>query len=350
MVRVGIVGSTGLVGEGLIRILAGHPEAEICVLTSRHAAGRNIADELPSLEGLVSHELVAPDPSALAGECDVVFLAMKSAESMKIVPGLLEAGIRCIDVGGEFRFRDPKVYEKWYGNAHEAPELSAEAVWGLPEQNREKIKSARLVGNPGCYPTSAVLAALPLVKAGLVDPEGVIVNSTSGVSGAGRNYSPKSGNTFLGCYEDLRAYAVGTHKHAPEIDQALTEAAGREVRVTFVPHLAPIDRGILTQVYMSPEAGATAEALAGALAGFAAAEPFVRARASAGEVRTSNVRATNFCDVAVTLVNPDDERSATVIATSAIDNTVKGAGGQAVQNMNIMFGLDERAGLDRPGL
>jgi N-acetyl-gamma-glutamyl-phosphate reductase len=275
---------------------------------------------------------------------------MKSAESMKMVPGLLESGVRCIDVGGEFRFRDAKVYEKWYGNTHEAPELCAEAVWGLPEANRAKIKSARIVGNPGCYPTSAVLAALPLVKAGLVDVEGVIVNSTSGVSGAGRTYNPKSGNTFLGCYEDFRAYGIGTHKHTPEIDQALTEAAGKGVRVTFVPHLAPIDRGILTQVYLQPAAGATAEALAGALAGFAAAEPFVRARDSAGEVRTSNVRATNFCDVAVTLVNSDDEPSATVIATSAIDNTVKGAGGQAVQNMNIMFGLDERAGLDRPGM
>ncbi|MHC4251400.1 MAG: N-acetyl-gamma-glutamyl-phosphate reductase [Planctomycetota bacterium] len=350
MVRVGIVGSTGLVGEGLIRILAAHPEADIRVLTSRHAAGRDIADELPALAGLVSHELVAPDAKALAAECDVVFLAMKSAESMRIVPELLEAGVRCIDIGGEFRFRDPKIYEKWYGNTHEAPALCAEAVWGLPEQNREKIKAARLVGNPGCYPTSAVLAALPLIRAGLVDPEGVIVNSISGVSGAGRTYSPKSENTFLVCYENVRAYGVGTHKHAPEIDQALAEAAGQEVRVTFVPHLAPIDRGILTQVYLQPAGEATEEALRGAVAGFAATEPFVRARDSAGEVRTAAVRATNFCDVAVTLVNSDDERSATVIATSAIDNTVKGAGGQAVQNMNIMFGLDERAGLDRPGM
>ncbi|MHC5058307.1 MAG: N-acetyl-gamma-glutamyl-phosphate reductase, partial [Planctomycetota bacterium] len=278
MVRVGIVGSTGLVGEGLIRILAAHPDADIRVLTSRHAAGSDIADELPALAGLVSHELVAPDGKALAGECDVVFLAMKSAESMRIVPGLLDAGVRCIDIGGEFRFRDPATYEKWYGNPHEAPELCAEAVWGLPEQNREKIKTARLVGNPGCYPTSAVLAALPLIKAGLVDPEGVIVNSISGVSGAGRTYSPKSENTFLGCYENVRAYGVGTHKHAPEIDQALAEAAGREVRVTFVPHLAPIDRGILTQVYLQPAGEATEEALRGAVAGFAAAEPFVRAR------------------------------------------------------------------------
>jgi len=350
MVRVGIVGSTGLVGEGLIRILAAHPEAEIRVLTSRHAAGKNIADELPTLSGLVSHELVAPETGTLISECEVVFLAMKSAESMKIVPSLLEGGVRCIDIGGEFRFRDAKVYEEWYGNAHEAPELAAEAVWGLPEQNREKIKSARLVANPGCYPTGAVLAALPFIKAGLVEPDGIIVNATSGVSGAGRRYNPKSGNTFLECYNDLRAYAVGTHKHMPEIGQALSEAVGRDVRVTFVPHLAPIDRGILTQVYMQPSEDADPQplrvALKGALNGFAAPEPFVRARATAGEVRTSNVRATNFCDVAVTFV----EGTATIVATSAVDNTVKGAGGQAVQNMNIMFGLDERAGLDRSGM
>jgi len=350
MIRVGIVGSTGLVGEGLIRILAGHPEAEIRVLTSRHAAGKRIEEELAALSGLVSHELVPPEPETLVAECDVVFLAMKSAESMKIVPGLLEGGVRCIDIGGEFRFRDAKVYEEWYGNPHEAPELAAEAVWGLPEQNRGKIGSARLVANPGCYPTGAVLAALPFIKAGLVEPDGIIVNATSGLSGAGRRYSPKAGNTFLECYEDLRAYAVGTHRHMPEIDQSLTEAAGGDVRVTFVPHLAPIDRGILTQVYMRPAEDATVDALAdalkGALNGFAAPEPFVRARATAGEVRTSSVRATNFCDVAVTLV----ESTATIVATSAVDNTVKGAGGQAVENMNIMFGLDERAGLDRPGM
>ncbi len=346
MIRVGIVGSTGLVGEGLIRILAAHPGADVRVLTSRHAAGRNIADELPSLAGLVSHELVAPEPGLLAAECDVVFLAMKSAESMHIVPGLLEAGVRCIDIGGEFRFRDPKVYEKWYGAPHEAPELCAEAVWGLPELNREKIKSARLVGNPGCYPTGAALAILPLLKAGLVEPEGIIVNSTSGVSGAGRTYSPKAENLFLGCHDNLRAYGVGTHKHTPEIELCLSEVAGADVRVTFVPHLAPLDRGILTQVYMRPAGEATEEALRGALTGFAAPEPFVRARARVEDVRTANVRATNFCDVAVTLI----ERTSTVVATSAIDNTVKGAGGQAVQNMNIMFGLDECASLDRPGM
>ena len=347
MVRVGIVGSTGLVGEGLIRILASHPEARLAVLTSRHAAGKDVAEELPALRGLVSHELEPPEVGRLVERCDCVFLAMKSAESMRIAPPLLEEGVKCIDIGGEFRFRDPKTYEKWYANPHEAPDLCARAVWGLPEQNREKIASADLVANPGCYPTGAVLAALPLIKAGLVDPEGVIVSSISGVSGAGRTYSPKSENTFLDCHENLRAYGVGTHKHTPEIDQALTEAAGQGVRVTFVPHLAPIDRGILTQVFLCPAAGATAEALNGALAEFAAAEPFVRARASAGEVRTANVRGTNFCDLAVTLVNADDERAATVIATSAIDNTVKGASGQAVQNMNIMFGLDETAGLDR---
>ena len=342
MVRVGIVGATGLVGEGLIRILESHPETRLAVLTSRHAAGRDVAAELPGLRGLVSHELEPPDVGRLVEACDCVFLAMKSAESMRIAPPLLEKGVKCIDIGGEFRFRDPKTYEKWYGAPHEAPDLCARAVWGLPELAREKIASADLVANPGCYPTGAVLGALPFLKDGkdgkggkdgLIRPDGIIVNATSGVSGAGRTYNPKSENLFLSCHENLRAYAVGTHKHTPEIELCLSEITGGDVAVTFVPHLAPIDRGILTQIYARP-------------AGKPDAEPFLRARGSVEEVRTANVRGTNFCDVGVAVI----ERTSTVVVTTAIDNTVKGASGQAVQNMNIMFGLEETAGLDRAGM
>jgi N-acetyl-gamma-glutamyl-phosphate reductase len=332
-----------MVGENLIRILHGHPEVEITVLTSRRAAGRDIAEVLPVLAGMLSHQLVEPSVDAIAGSCDVVFLAMKSVDSMEMVPQLAAAGVKCIDIGGEFRFRDASTYEKWYGAKHAAPEDAARAVWGLPEQNREKIKGAAIVGNPGCYPTSAVLGVLPFVKAGLVERDGIVVNALSGVSGAGRQYSPKSENTFLGCYENTRAYAVGVHKHTPEIEQALSEAVGGAAAVTFVPHLVPIDRGILSTIYMKPTAGATQDSLARALVEFAKHEPFVRARESVGAVRTANVRASNFCDLGVKLV----ERSGTVVVASAIDNTIKGAGGQAVQNMNIMFGLDERAGLDR---
>ncbi len=345
MIRAGIVGSTGLVGEGLIRILASHPEVRLKVLTSRHAAGRDVAEELPSLGGMVSMELVEPSIEALGSDCDVVFLAMKSAESMRYVPELVSKGVKCIDIGGEFRFRDPAVYEQWYGNRHEAPDLTARAVWGLPEQNREKIKGADVIGNPGCYPTGAVLGLLPLIKGGLVSTDGIVVDAYSGVSGAGRTFSPESGNTFLACHENLRAYSVGTHKHTPEIEQALSEAAGNPVKVTFVPHLAPIDRGILTTVYARPSASAKPKKLREALSEFAEAEPFVRFRADVADVRTANVRATNYCDVAATLV----ERTSQVVIVTAIDNTVKGAGGQAVQNMNIMFGLDETTGLDRPG-
>ena len=298
---------------------------------------------LTALAGVISHRLVEPSVDAIAGSCDVVFLAMKSVDSMKMVPRLAAEGVKCIDIGGEFRFRDVLTYEKWYGAKHTAPEDAARAVWGMPEMNRAAIKDAVVVGNPGCYPTGAVLGALPFLKAGLVRPDGIVVNAMSGVSGAGRQYSEKAENTFLGCYENTRAYAIGTHRHTPEIEQALAEAVGGEVTVTFVPHLIPIDRGILSTVYMKPTADATQEALARALDDFAKDEPFVRARASVEAVRTNVVRASNFCDVGVKLV----DRSSTVVAVSAVDNTIKGAGGQAVQNMNIMFGLDERAGLDR---
>jgi N-acetyl-gamma-glutamyl-phosphate reductase len=346
VIRVGIVGSTGLVGEGLVRVLAFHSETRLTVLTSAHAAGKDVADELPSLRGLVSHELEPPSTDRLAEACDCVFLALKSAESMRIAPELLRRGVRVIDIGGEFRFRDPAVYECWYGTRHEAPDLCRRAVWGLPEQNREKIRRADLVANPGCYPTGAVLGLLPLLRAKLVKTDGVVVSAISGVSGAGRTYNPKSDNLFLSCYENLRAYSVGSHRHGPEIDQALSEAVGGEVRTTFVPHLAPIDRGILTAVYARPAGGATADGVREALSEFAAGEPFIRAREAVEEVRTADVRATNFCDVGATVV----EGSSRLVVLTALDNTVKGAGGQAVQNMNLMFGLGEKLGLDRAGM
>jgi N-acetyl-gamma-glutamyl-phosphate reductase len=346
MIKAGIISSTGMVGENLIRLLHAHPEAELAVLTSRRAAGQNVADVLPVLAGMISHELVEPSVDAIAGSCDVVFLAMKSVDSMEMVPQLVAKGVKCIDIGGEFRFRDGSVYETWYGAKHTASEDAARAVWGLPEQNRSKIKTAQVIGNPGCYPTSAVLGVLPFLKAGLVERDGIIVNSMSGVSGAGRQYSPKSENTFLGCYENARAYGVGKHKHTPEIEQALSEAVVGDVTVTFVPHLIPIDRGILSTIYLKPTSDASQESLSHALEAFAKDEPFVRARESVEAVRTANVRASNFCDVGVKYV----ERSGSVVAAAAIDNTIKGAAGQAVQNMNIMFGLDERAGLDRPSM
>jgi len=346
------VGATGLVGEGLIRLLLGHPEARIAALTSQHAAGKDVALALPSLKGFVregaGHATTLEEPSVdlLVSACDVVFLAMKTAESMRMAPELVSRGVRCIDIGGEFRFRDAAVYERWYGGRHAAPDLAARAVYGLPEMNREKIKATDMVANPGCYPTGAILGALPFLRAGLIRAEGIAVNAVSGVSGAGRTYNPKSDNLFLSCHENLRAYSVGTHRHAPEIEQALSETAGTEVRVTFVPHIAPIDRGILTTIYARPEGGTGADGLRGALNEFASEEPFVRVRDAVEDVRTANVRATNFCDVGFAFL----ESASTVVIVTAIDNTVKGAGGQAVQNMNIMFGLDEAAGLTAPGM
>lgn len=345
-IRAGIVGATGLVGEGLVRVLLGHPEAELSCLTSDHAAGEKVGSVLSSLAGGLDIELVRPDIERLSSSCDVVFLAKKTPDSMKLVPELLSRGVKCVDIGGEFRFRDAAVYERWYGNSHEAPELARAAVWGLPELYRERIKSADLVANPGCYPTGAVLGMLPFLRAKLIEPEGIIVSAVSGVSGAGRTYNPKSDNLFLSCYENLRAYGVGTHRHTPEIEQALSEIAGAEVKVTFVPQLAPMDRGILTIIYAKPAGDLDSDVLRSCLTEFASSEPFIRMREAVGLVRTSDVRGTNYCDVACTYI----ERTGAVVIATATDNTVKGASGQAVQNMNIMFGLDERTGLDRVGM
>jgi len=335
MIRVGIVGSTGLAGEGLVRILLGHPEAELTCLCSDHAAGRNVADVLPGLTKELSLTLCPTDVDRLVSETDVVFLAKKSADSMRLVPRLLEGGVKAIDIGGEFRLKDPAQYEKWYGTAHECPELLGEAVYGLPEFHAEEIAGARLVANPGCYPTSALIPLVPLLREKLVEPDGIAVDSYSGMSGAGRT----SGFAFIDHNEDIRAYKPVGHKHTPEIEQELTAATGRRVVISFVPHLAPLDRGIHTTIFA--RATSSSEGALRTLQEFYADAPFVRVFDQPGGVTLLNVRNTNYCDTSLAL----DKRTGMVIIVCAIDNTTKGAGAQAVQNMNIMFGLDETTGL-----
>ena len=335
MIRVGIVGTTGLAGEGLVRILLGHPGAKLACLCSDHAAGKDIAQEIPGLAKEISMQLCPTDPQRLIRETDVVFFAKKTPDSMRQIPGLLDGGVKAIDIGGEFRLKDPAAYKQWYKNDHEAPGLLAEAVYGLPEFHADAIRKARLVANPGCYPTSAVLPLAPLLREGAVQPDGISIDSYSGISGAGKT----AGFSFLDCNENIRTYSTVGHKHTPEIEQELSLAAGRKVVVSFVPHLVPLERGIHTTIFAAAteKAGKALQILKD----FYAKAPFVRVFDDPSQVSLLNVRCTNYCDISVAL----DNRAGKLIIVSAVDNTTKGAGGQAVQNMNLMFGLDETIGL-----
>jgi N-acetyl-gamma-glutamyl-phosphate reductase len=338
MVRVAVTGASGLVGECLLRLLVGHPQAEVTYLGSHSAAGRDIADVLPSLAGALSMKCGEPDADDIARAADVAVLAHKSAESLKLTPTLLDAGVKVIDIGGEFRLKDPELYRTWYRHQHTALDALQEAVYGLPEFYRDQVRSARLVANPGCYPTAVILALAPPLAAGLIDREDIRVSSASGLTGAGRT----SGRLFIDANEDMRAYAVAGHKHCPEMEQELAAVAGDPVRVTFVPHIVPLNRGILTTIFVRSSEGTDPATIHSALEERYAAEPFVRVRERAGEVCLANVRGTNLCDVAAEYV----EATGAVVVMSALDNMMKGACSQALQNLNLMFGLEEPAGID----
>lgn len=337
--RVGIVGATGLVGESLIRVILGHPGARLSILTSDHAAGAALSEAMPSMAGICDLALSEVSPERLGKECDVVFTAKKSADSMELAPAILKGKARVIDIGGEFRFRDVGVYEKYYGQKHSSPELAREAIYGLPELKRAAIKTARLVANPGCYPTASLLPLVPLLREGIVEREGIIVSAVSGLSGAGRTYNPKSDNTFLACNENFKAYGLSGHKHRPEIEAELTEAVGSPVELSFIPQIGPFDRGIYTLIYARSR-GKPGDAIALWRKTYKG-EPFIRIYRDAGAVDVEHCRGTNFADLGAFA----DERTGLLVLVSALDNTLKGAAGQAVQNMNIMLGLPETDGL-----
>ena len=339
MIDVGIIGASGYTGAELARILASHPETRLTVATSRQYAGKKLAEVFPSLNKRVDALCEDLSVEELLPRADFFFAAVPHKTAMDIVPQLLAAGKKVVDLSADYRLHDQKVYEQWY-QPHSSPEFLAEAVYGLPELYRERIKTARLVANPGCYPTSAILALTPLLRAGLVEPDGIIIDSKSGASGAGRGANVA--NLFCEVADSFRAYKVGgTHRHTPEIEQELSLAAGVPLKVSFTPHLLPISRGILSTIYARPTARGTAEAIAGAYDAAYADEPFVRVLAPGEQPATHNVRGSNCCDIAWTR----DERAGRLILTSAIDNIGKGASGQAVQNMNLMLGFPEGAGL-----
>jgi len=335
MIKVGVVGGTGYTGVELLRLLAQHPDVELLTITSRGEAGTAVADMFPSLRGRVALKFVDPAKAPLT-ECDLVFFATPNGIAMKQAPELLAAGVRVIDLAADFRIRDVALWEKWYAMAHACPGLVAEAVYGLPEVNREKIRSARLVANPGCYPTAVQLGFLPLVEAGLVDISHLIADAKSGVTGGGRK--AETHLLFAEASDNFKAYGVPGHRHLPEIRQGLSEMAGRSVGLTFVPHLTPLLRGIHATLYARITREEDFQAL---FERRFKEEPFVDALPPGSHPETRSVRAANTCRIAVHRPQGGD----TLVVLSVIDNLVKGAAGQAVQNMNLMFGCSECAGL-----
>lgn len=335
MIKVGIVGGTGYTGVELLRLLAQHPDVELTAITSRGDAGTAVADMFPSLRGRVSLRFVDPKEAPLDG-CDVVFFATPNGIAMQQAATLLAAGVRVIDLAADFRIKDVALWEKWYGMTHAAPQLVAEAVYGLPEVNREAIRKARLVANPGCYPTATQLGFLPLVEAGCIELDYLIADAKSGVSGAGRK--AETHILFSEASDNFKAYGVPGHRHLPEIRQGLSLAAGREVGLTFVPHLTPMIRGIHATLYARVTRDADFQAL---FESRYADEPFVDVLPAKSHPETRSVRGANTCRIAVHRPQGGD----TLVVLSVIDNLVKGAAGQAVHNMNLMFGLDECAGL-----
>ncbi len=337
MLRAGIVGGTGYTGVELLRMLSQHPEVSIEAITSRSEAGMAVAELFPSLRGRVSLRFSDPSTAELR-KCDIVFFATPNGIAMQQVRALVDAGVRVIDLAADFRIKDVAVWEKWYGMTHACPDLLEEAVYGLPEVNRENIRNARLIANPGCYPTAVQLGFLPLIEAGVVDLDHLVADAKSGVSGAGRKAEVHT--LFSEAADNFKAYGASGHRHLPEIRQGLSAAARQPVGLTFVPHLTPMIRGIHATLYARLTADADLQALYQARY---ADEPFVDVMPAGTHPETRSVRGSNICRIAVH--RPQGGNTAVVL--SVTDNLVKGAAGQAIQNMNLMFGLPETLGIDQ---
>jgi N-acetyl-gamma-glutamyl-phosphate reductase len=340
MIKIGVIGGTGYTGVELLRLLAAHPEADLRVITSRGEAGKKVAELFSNLRGHVDLVFTEPDPKVLAA-CDVVYSATPNGVAMTHARELLKAGVKFIDLAADFRLKDPAAWEKWYGMPHACPELLAEAVYGLPEVNREKIKKARLVANPVATrpPCNWVFSAPGSM---IVDTQHLIADAKSGVSGAGRKAEVST--LFSAAADSMKAYGVAGHRHWPEIRQGLDGVKAKPVGLTFVPHLTPMIRGIHATLYARlTKPGVDLQAV---FEKRYANEPFVDVMPAGSHPETRSVRASNVCRIAVHQPQGGD----TVVVLSVIDNLVKGAAGQAIQNMNIMFGLDERLGLDQAGI
>ena len=344
MIRVSIIGATGYTGAELVRLLSQHPHAELVHLTSRSYAGQKIQDLFPNLQGFVDHTLVEMDIAQIIQDSDVVFAGLPHGHSVQIGEQIVAGGKIFIDLGADFRLDDAAVYQEWYEGEHTELALLDAAVYGLPELNREAIKQTRLVANPGCFPTSIILGLAPIMGDANFNQHHIIIDSKSGATGAGR--SGKVANLFSEITGSFKAYSIANHRHTPEIEQELTKIASKEMTVSFVPHLLPVDRGILSTIYVKLDADTELSAIYETYQAFYANEPFVQVLPEGIQPELKNVRGTNNCQIGLSL----DKRANMLVIVSIIDNLMKGASGQAVQNMNILMGIDETTGLLNPGL
>ena len=340
MIKVGIIGSTGYAGNELVRILHGHQDAEIKWYGSRSYVDRKYADVYQNMFQIVDDVCKDDNMQALAEEVDVIFTATPQGFCASLLDEAILSKVKIIDLSADYRIKDVATYEKWYGIAHQSPQFLKEAVYGLCEVNRKDIKGARLLANPGCYTTCSILTIYPLAKEGLIDMNSIIIDAKSGTSGAGRG--AKVDNLFCEVNENMKAYGVTTHRHTPEIEEQLGYASGEQVLLNFTPHLVPMNRGILVTAYATLKPGVTEEEVRNAYEKYYAGEKFVRVLQPGVCPQTKWVEGSNYVDVNVKV----DQRTNRVVMMGALDNLVKGAAGQAVQNMNLMFGLDESEGLD----
>ncbi len=340
MIKAAIVGGTGYTGVELLRLLAPRSDVSVEVITSREMAGTAVGDVFPNLRGHLDLAFSEPDTDQLAA-CDVVFYATPHAVAMKTAAELMARDVRVIDLSADYRLQDIETWEKWYGVRHESPELVSKAVYGMPEMNREAIRDAQLVAVPGCYPTAIQLGYLPLLEAGLVDTGSLIADAKSGVSGAGRKVAMRT--LLCEASESMSAYGVSGHRHLPEIAQTLRGFSGSDVGLTFIPHLTPMVRGIHATLYARPLGATSAGQLQGLYEQRFAKEPFVDVLPAGMVPETRSVKASNYCQISVTHL----PASNMIVVLSVVDNLVKGSSGQAIQNMNIMFGLPETTGLDQ---
>ena len=338
MIKVAIFGASGYTGQELTKILSGHPEVKLVAVTSRRFAGKPVSEVFPSLKGLTHLKYQNVNPAQISDSCDIIFLALPHGVSMEIAPEFIRAGKKVIDLSADYRLRDIKTYETWY-QKHSSAKFIKDAVYGIPELYRQKIKKAKLIANPGCYPTSIILGLAPALKKKILDVSTIIADSASGVSGAGRE--PLTGSLFCEVDGGFKAYKVGKHRHLPEIEQEINALAGKKFAISFTPHLLPVKRGILSTIYAKLKKDVSLEELHSLYCNFYAKEKFVRICPSGQYPNISSVCGSNYCDIGLAI----DFRTKRVILMAAIDNLIKGAAGQAVQNMNIVCGFEEDAGL-----
>lgn len=339
MIKAAIAGASGYTGVELVKLISNHPKAQLCAVTSNSYKGKSLTDIFPAMAGFENLICEDLDTAVLSKKLDVIFLALPHKVSMKHVPALLEKNIKVIDLSADFRFTDPSAYESAY-QKHRSKHLLKQSVYGLSEINKDKIKTSNLIGNPGCYPTSILLPLIPLLKEKLIKPDTIICDSKSGVSGAGRSLSPAT--HFCQVNESFTPYKVGTHRHTPEINEILSIHSQKKMAVTFVPHLLPLTRGMLSTIYVKPEKNTTQADIKKTYDSYYGDKSFVRILDKNIYPAISHVKGTNRCDIGSFF----DENNGQIIIVSAIDNLLKGAAGQAVQNMNIMFGLNDETGLN----